>query len=243
MIVEEGEPSPQTRRRQSRVVCLCYDRSTGKLWRPGSSTRPAARGLPDIAPTDHPTTRPVGTRASRATGLRVRLGGDAAGGGAPADGGHPGGHVGAWAPKPEQCDGPRMLDEGRGRTPTSTRCAPRPASSSVSTGGGGGFAEMRATVNPVEAIAPQGAINLLPVTCIPWPANEATRQLMLAKAGTRSCRDKECGMREDSGWSASRRRRVARPRFRRRLPAAGRSAGRGALSGCAQNAAAHNRNR
>ena len=63
-----------------------------------------------------------------------------------------------------------------------------------------GFAAMRADGYPVEAIAPQGAIYLSVRIAIPGQTNEATRQLLLTRAGLAVVPFQAFGLREDSGW-------------------------------------------
>ena len=108
------------------------------------------------------------------------------------------GHVGAWAPRPEQVAMAALLDDdaavtaylGEMRSRVQQRLDRLAA----------GFAAMRADGYPVEAIAPQGAIYLSVRVAIPHQSNEATRQLLLTRAGLAVVPFQAFGLREDSGW-------------------------------------------
>jgi aspartate aminotransferase len=63
-----------------------------------------------------------------------------------------------------------------------------------------GFAAMRAEGLPVEVIAPQGAIYLSVRFALPGHTNEATRKLLLDKAGFAVVPFQAFGLAEDSGW-------------------------------------------
>jgi aspartate aminotransferase len=63
-----------------------------------------------------------------------------------------------------------------------------------------GFAAMRAEGLPVEVIAPQGAIYLSVRFALPGRTNEATRKLLLDKAGFAVVPFQAFGLIEDSGW-------------------------------------------
>jgi len=108
------------------------------------------------------------------------------------------GHVGAWAPRPEQVAMAALLDDepavtaylGEMRARVQQRLDRLAA----------GFAALRADGYPVEAIAPQGAIYLSVRVAIPHQSNEATRQLLLTRAGLAVVPFQAFGLREDSGW-------------------------------------------
>ena len=53
---------------------------------------------------------------------------------------------------------------------------------------------------PVEVIAPQGAIYLSVRFAIPGQTNDATRKLLLDRAGFAVVPFQAFGLREDSGW-------------------------------------------
>ena len=59
---------------------------------------------------------------------------------------------------------------------------------------------MRRDGYPVEVIAPQGAIYLSVRIAIPGHTNEATRLLLLEKAGFAVVPFQAFGLRDDSGW-------------------------------------------
>ncbi len=108
------------------------------------------------------------------------------------------GHVGAWAPKPEQVATAAFLDD-----------APAIAAFHEKMRGdvrrrldalAAGFAALRAEGLPVEVIAPQGAIYLSVRIALPGYTNEATRKLLLDKAGFAVVAFQAFGLAEDSGW-------------------------------------------
>lgn len=108
------------------------------------------------------------------------------------------GHVGAWAPRPEQVavaallDAPATVDAYLNEM--RSRVQQRLDRLAV------GFAAMRRDNYPVEVIAPQGAIYLSVRIAIPGHTNEATRVLLLEKAGFAVVPFQAFGLREDSGW-------------------------------------------
>jgi aspartate aminotransferase len=108
------------------------------------------------------------------------------------------GHVGAWAPKPEQVATASFLDDEAGiaayHTTMRTRVRERLDALAA------GFAAMRADGLPVEVIAPQGAIYLSVRFALPGHTNEATRKLLLDKAGFAVVPFQAFGLAEDSGW-------------------------------------------
>lgn len=108
------------------------------------------------------------------------------------------GHVGAWAPKPEQVATAAFLDDEAGITAyhTTMRARVRERLDALAAG----FAAMRAEGLPVEVIAPQGAIYLSVRFALPGHTNEATRKLLLDKAGFAVVPFQAFGLAEDSGW-------------------------------------------
>jgi aspartate aminotransferase len=108
------------------------------------------------------------------------------------------GHVGAWAPRPEQVAMAALLDDEAAVSAyvTGMRARVRERLDRLAAG----FAAMRADGYPVEVIAPQGAIYLSVRVAIPGQTNEATRQLLLTRAGFAVVPFQAFGLREDSGW-------------------------------------------
>jgi aspartate aminotransferase len=108
------------------------------------------------------------------------------------------GHVGAWAPRPEQVAMAALLDDEATVSAyvTGMRARVRERLDRLAAG----FAAMRAEGYPVEVIAPQGAIYLSVRVAIPGQTNEATRQLLLTRAGFAVVPFQAFGLREDSGW-------------------------------------------
>jgi aspartate aminotransferase len=108
------------------------------------------------------------------------------------------GHVGAWAPRPEQVAMAALLDDAptvdaylaEMRTRVQQRLDRLAA----------GFAAMRKDGLPVEAIAPQGAIYLSVRFAFPGRTNEQTRRLLLDRAGLALVPFQAFGLREESGW-------------------------------------------
>ena len=108
------------------------------------------------------------------------------------------GHVGAWAPRPEQVAMAALLDDERAVTAylAEQRARVRERLDRLAAG----FAAMRAAGVAVEVIAPQGAIYLSVRFPIPGQTNEATRKMLLEKAGFAVVPFQAFGLREDSGW-------------------------------------------
>jgi len=108
------------------------------------------------------------------------------------------GHVGAWAPRPEQVAMAALLDDEATVSAyvTGMRARVRERLDRLATG----FAAMRAEGYAVEVIAPQGAIYLSVRVAIAGQTNEATRQLLLTQAGFAVVPFQAFGLREDSGW-------------------------------------------
>ncbi len=108
------------------------------------------------------------------------------------------GHVGAWAPKPEQVAMATFLDDESAIAEyhTTMRARVRERLDALAAG----FAAMRAEGLPVEVIAPQGAIYLSIRFALPGRTNEATRRLLLDQAGFAIVPFQAFGLAEDSGW-------------------------------------------
>jgi aspartate aminotransferase len=108
------------------------------------------------------------------------------------------GHVGAWAPKPEQVATAAFLDDEPAIAAyhVRMRAAVRERLDALAAG----FAALRALGLPVEVIAPQGAIYLSVRIALPDHTNEATRKLLLDKAGFAVVPFQAFGLGGDSGW-------------------------------------------
>jgi aspartate aminotransferase len=108
------------------------------------------------------------------------------------------GHVGAWAPRPEQVAMAALLDDAATVDAYLAEMRPRVAArlDRLATG----FAAMRKDGLPVEAIAPQGAIYLSVRFALPGRTNEETRRLLLDRAGLALVPFQAFGLREESGW-------------------------------------------
>jgi len=108
------------------------------------------------------------------------------------------GHVGAWAPKPEQVAMAAFLDDEAAiaayHATMRTRVRERLDALAA------GFAAMRAEGLPVEVIEPQGAIYLSVRFALPGHTNEATRRRLLDTAGFAIVPFQAFGLAEDSGW-------------------------------------------
>jgi aspartate aminotransferase len=108
------------------------------------------------------------------------------------------GHVGAWAPRPEQVAMAALLDDDAAVTTYLAEMRPRVQQRLDRLAAG--FAEMQKDGYPVEVIAPQGAIYLSVRFAIPGQSNDATRKLLLDRAGFAVVPFQAFGLREDSGW-------------------------------------------
>jgi aspartate aminotransferase len=108
------------------------------------------------------------------------------------------GHVGAWAPRPEQVAMAALLDDDAAVDAYLAEMRPRVAERLDRLAAG--FAAMRKSGLPVEAIAPQGAIYLSVRIALPGRTNEETRKLLLDKAGLALVPFQAFGLREESGW-------------------------------------------
>ncbi len=108
------------------------------------------------------------------------------------------GHVGAWAPRPEQVAMAALLDDDAAVDSYLGEMRPRVAERLDRLAAG--FAAMRKEGLPVEVIAPQGAIYLSVRFAFPGRTNEETRKLLLDRAGLALVPFQAFGLREDSGW-------------------------------------------
>jgi aspartate aminotransferase len=108
------------------------------------------------------------------------------------------GHVGAWAPRPEQVAMAALLDSPATVDAYLAEMRPRVAERLDRLAAG--FAGMRTDGLPVEVIAPQGAIYLSVRIALPGRTNEETRKLLLDRAGLAVVPFQAFGLRDDSGW-------------------------------------------
>ena len=116
------------------------------------------------------------------------------------------GHVGAWAPRPEQ-----IAYAGFLKQPDTVAAYQKAMNERVRVRLSAlynGFKEMKADGYPVECIAPQGAIYLsLQIDALnrsykgtPLPTNESWRQLLLERAGLALVAFQAFGLEPDTGW-------------------------------------------
>jgi len=108
------------------------------------------------------------------------------------------GHVGAWAPRPEQVAMASLLDDTAVVDAYLGEMRPRVAARLDRLAAG--FAAMQKEGLPVEVIAPQGAIYLSVRFAFPGRTNEETRKLLLDRAGLALVPFQAFGLREESGW-------------------------------------------
>ena len=108
------------------------------------------------------------------------------------------GHVGAWAPKPEQIAMAELMadDEAVDAYLATMHARVGERLDRLARG----FAAMRAEGLPVDVIAPQGAIYLSVRFLLPGRTNEAIRKLLLDDAGFAVVPFQAFGLRDDSGW-------------------------------------------
>ena len=190
-IVEENHRREQA---GTKAVWLCYDQVYWQLVFGGAKHITPPEVCVDVAP--YTIILDAASKSFAATGLRVgwavmppaarKRMADILG------------HVGAWAPRPEQVAMASLLDDtavvdtylGEMRRRVQQRLDRLAA----------GFEAMRRDGLPVEAIAPQGAIYLSVRFALPGKTNEETRRMLLDRAGLALVPFQAFGLREDSGW-------------------------------------------
>lgn len=116
------------------------------------------------------------------------------------------GHVGAWAPKPEQLAAARLLDapEAIATYQTTFKANIKARLDALHAG----FSAMKRDGFPVDVIEPQGAIYLSvrfglageTIRGKALPDNEAIRRFLLEEAGFAVVPFKAFGLKEDTGW-------------------------------------------
>ena len=196
LVVEENR---RRARAGAKALWLCYDQVYWQLVFPGSGKMPLRHVTPpELVPEIAPYTimLDAASKSFAATGLRVgwavmppaarqRMADIL-------------GHVGAWAPKPEQVAMAALLDDESGVDAYLSEMRVRVAERLDRLAAG--FAAMRAAGLPVEVVPPQGAIYLSVRFPLPGRTNEATRKLLLDQAGFAVVPFQAFGLKEDSGW-------------------------------------------
>ncbi|HZL19385.1 MAG TPA: aminotransferase class I/II-fold pyridoxal phosphate-dependent enzyme [Polyangia bacterium] len=187
----------ENRRREragGKAIWLCYDQVYWQLVFGGAQHVTPPEVCPDVTP--YTIILDAASKSFAATGLRVgwavmppaarqRMADIL-------------GHVGAWAPRPEQVAMAALLDDDAAVTTYLAEMRPRVQQRLDRLAAG--FAEMQKDGYPVEVIAPQGAIYLSVRFAIPDQSNDATRKLLLDRAGFAVVPFQAFGLREDSGW-------------------------------------------
>ena len=187
----------ENRRREragGKAAWLCYDQVYWQLVFGGAKHVTPPEVCPDVAP--YTIILDAASKSFAATGLRVgwavmppaarqRMADIL-------------GHVGAWAPRPEQVAMAALLDDGAAVDAYLAEMRPRVAERLDRLAAG--FAAMRRDGLPVEAIAPQGAIYLSVRFALPGRTNEETRKMLLDRAGLALVPFQAFGLREESGW-------------------------------------------
>jgi aspartate aminotransferase len=187
----------ENRRREragGKAAWLCYDQVYWQLVFGGAKHVTPPEVCPDVAP--YTIILDAASKSFAATGLRVgwavmppaarqRMADIL-------------GHVGAWAPRPEQVAMAALLDDAAAVDAYLAEMRPRVAARLDRLAAG--FAAMQKDGLPVEAIAPQGAIYLSVRFALPGRTNEQTRKLLLDRAGLALVPFQAFGLREESGW-------------------------------------------
>ncbi len=194
MIVEENRRRARAGGDEAKALWLCYDQVYWQLVFGGAKHVTPPEVCADVTP--YTIILDAASKSFAATGLRVgwavmppaarqRMADIL-------------GHVGAWAPRPEQVAMAALLDDEAAVTTylVSQRARVQERLDRLAAG----FAAMRAAGTAVEVIAPQGAIYLSVRFAIPGQTNEATRRLLLERAGFAVVPFQAFGLREDSGW-------------------------------------------
>jgi aspartate aminotransferase len=194
LVVEENRRREKAGGDAGKALWLCYDQVYWQLTFGNARHATPPEVCPDVAP--YTILLDAASKSFAATGLRVgwavmppaarqRMADIL-------------GHVGAWAPKAEQVAVAAFLDDEQAIIAyhATMRARVRERLDALAAG----FAEMRAEGLPVEVITPQGAIYLSVRIALPGRTNEATRKLLLDKAGFAIVPFQAFGLAEDSGW-------------------------------------------
>jgi aspartate aminotransferase len=194
LVVEENRRRAKAGGDARKALWLCYDQVYWQLTFGGARHATPPEVCVDVAP--YTIMLDAASKSFAATGLRVgwavmppaarqRMADIL-------------GHVGAWAPKAEQVAMAGFLDDEPAIAAyhTTMRARVRERLDALAKG----FEAMRAEGLPVEVISPQGAIYLSVRIALPGHTNEATRRLLLDKAGFAVVAFQAFGLAEDSGW-------------------------------------------
>jgi aspartate aminotransferase len=194
LVVEENRHRERAGGDAHKALWLCYDQVYWQLTFGGARHATPPEVCPDVAP--YAILLDAASKSFAATGLRVgwavmppaarqRMADIL-------------GHVGAWAPKAEQVAVAAFLDDepAIAEYHTTMRARVRERLDALAAG----FAAMRAEGLPVEVISPQGAIYLSVRVALPGHTNEATRRLLLDRAGFAVVPFQAFGLAGDSGW-------------------------------------------
>jgi aspartate aminotransferase len=194
LVVDENRRREKAGGDAGKALWLCYDQVYWQLTFGNARHATPPEVCPDVAP--YTIMLDAASKSFAATGLRVgwavmppaarqRMADIL-------------GHVGAWAPKAEQVAMAAFLDDQAAISTyhTTMRARVRERLDALATG----FGAMRAEGLPVEVVAPQGAIYLSIRFALPGHTNEATRRLLLDKAGFAVVPFQAFGLPEDSGW-------------------------------------------
>jgi aspartate aminotransferase len=194
LVVEENRHRERAGGDARKALWLCYDQVYWQLTFGGARHATPPEVCPDVAP--YAILLDAASKSFAATGLRVgwavmppaarqRMADIL-------------GHVGAWAPKAEQVAVAAFLDDEAAIAEyhTTMRARVRERLDALASG----FAAMRAEGLPVEVISPQGAIYLSVRVALRAHTNEATRRLLLDRAGFAVVPFQAFGLAGDSGW-------------------------------------------
>jgi aspartate aminotransferase len=194
LVVEENRRRARAGGDAGKALWLCFDQVYWQLTFGSARHATPPEVCPDVAP--YTIMLDAASKSFAATGLRVgwavmppaarqRMADIL-------------GHVGAWAPKPEQVATAAFLDDEPAIAAyhARMRAGVRERLDALAAG----FAALRSEGLPVEVIPPQGAIYLSVRIALPGRTNEATRKLLLDKAGFAVVPFQAFGLREDSGW-------------------------------------------
>jgi aspartate aminotransferase len=194
LVVEENRRRAKAGGDAGKALWLCYDQVYWQLLFGGARHVTPPEVCADVAP--YTIMLDAASKSFAATGLRVgwavmppaarqRMGDIL-------------GHVGAWAPRPEQVAMAALLADDA--AVTSYLAGQRARVQERLDRLASGFAAMAAAGTAVEVIAPQGAIYLSVRFPVAGATNESTRRLLLERAGFAVVPFQAFGLREDSGW-------------------------------------------
>jgi aspartate aminotransferase len=194
LVVEENHRRAKAGGDAQKALWLCYDQVYWQLTFGETKHATPPEVCPDVAP--YTIMLDAASKSFSATGLRVgwavmppaarqRMADIL-------------GHVGAWAPKAEQVAMAALLDDAA--TVAAYHAEMRAGVRARLDRLAAGFQAMRRDGYPVDVIAPQGAIYLSVRVALPGQTNEATRKLLLDRAGFALVPFQAFGLKEESGW-------------------------------------------